>query len=90
MVAIFYQDFGQSEGQTVDFVEVALQEQNTTGLVRNSHTIWQLWSCAKTKQNRLFVIVTGNTLLLTENHLPFICTLIINAVKDFVQDRFNY
>jgi hypothetical protein len=48
-----------------------------------------LGSGAKAVQNGLFVVVTGNAFLLAEHTAPLIGTLIVNAVKAFVQDRFN-
>ena len=90
MIAVFYKHFGQAESQTVDFVEVTLQEQHATRLVRNSHTIGQLRRCAKTIKNGFFVVVARDAFLFTEYAFPFVCALIVNAVENFIQDRLNY
>ena len=90
VIAVFHKHLGQAEGQTIDLVEVTLQEQHATGLVGHGHAVRQFRRRAKTIKNGFFMVIAGNTLLLTEDHLPFVSALIINAVKDFVQDGFNY
>ena len=89
VITVLDKNLGQAEGQTVDLVEVTLEEQNATALVANGHAVGQFRGRAKTIEHGLFMVIAGNTLLLAEDHLPFISALIINAVEDFVQDGLN-
>ncbi|NBT45325.1 MAG: hypothetical protein EBT06_10485 [Gammaproteobacteria bacterium] len=89
MVTVLNQNFGQSECQTIDLVDIALEEQNTTLLVRNRSAVRQLRCRAKAVQDRLFVVVTGDTVFLAENTRPFVFTLVIDSIEAFVEDRLN-
>jgi hypothetical protein len=35
------------------------------------------------------MVVARNTTLFTENLLPFVCALVVDAVERFVEDRFD-
>ena len=67
MVAIFNQHFCQREGEAIHVVDIALQEENTTLLIGHRCSIRQLRCGTKSIKDRFFVVVTGNTFLLTEN-----------------------
>jgi hypothetical protein len=67
MVAVFNQNFGQREGKAIHVVHIALEEEYAALLVRNRSSVWQLRRSAESVQDRLFVVVAGDTVLLTEN-----------------------
>ena len=67
VVAVFNQHFSQRKGQAIHVVNIALQEEHAALLVADRSTVRQLGSRAKTVQNGFFVVVAGNTVLLTEN-----------------------
>ena len=89
VVAVFHEHFGQREGQAIHVVNIALEEEHSTLLVRNRGSVRQLGSGAESIQDGLFVVVAGNPLLLTEHAGPFVGTLIIDSVEAFVEDWFN-
>ena len=90
VIAILNENLGQRKGKTIDLVEVTLQEQHAAGLVADRHAIGEFRRSTKAVKHRLFMVIAGNALLLTEDHLPFVRTLIINTIKNFVQDGLNY
>ena len=67
VVAVFNQHFGQREGQAKHVIHIALQEEHAALLVADRSTVRQLGSRAKTVQDGFFVVVAGDTVLLTEN-----------------------
>ena len=89
VVAVLNQHFRQREGKAIHVVDVALEEEHTTLLVRNRGSVRQLWRRAETVQDGLFVVVAGDTLLLAENPRPLVGTLIIDSVETLVEDWLN-
>ena len=89
VIAILDKHLGKRERQTIDLVQVALVEQNATALIRNRLTVRKLRRRAEAIQNRLFVVRTGDALLLLEDLIPFIDPLVVDAIKRLVEDRLN-
>jgi hypothetical protein len=88
VVTVFHEHFGQGECQAIYLVQVALEEQHTTLLIGHWSAIRELWGGAESIQDWLFVVVTRDTVFLTEHTAPFVSTLIVYTVKTLVQNRF--
>ncbi|NDA21931.1 MAG: hypothetical protein EBZ09_12910 [Betaproteobacteria bacterium] len=58
-------------------------------LIRYGATVREERSQTETVQDRLFVVVTGNAVLLAEHAAPLVGTLIIDSVKTLIEDRLN-
>ncbi len=86
VIAIFDQDFGQSESKSEDFVDVTLNEEHSAGIIRHWSAIRHFRCCIETVENGLFVIRTRGAISLDETPLPLVGSLIVNAIKTFVQD----
>ena len=89
VVAILNKHLGQCKGQAIYCVYIALEEEYTTLLIRYGATVRKERSQTETVQNRLFVVVTGNAVLLAEHAAPLVGTLIIDSVKTLVENRLN-
>ena len=89
VIAIFHEDLGQGESQTVDLVDVALDEEHTTGLVSDRHAVWQFRRSAEAVQNGLFVVVARDALEGLEDLSILVRPLVVDPVELFVQDRFD-
>ena len=89
VIAVFHQHLGQGEGQTVDAVDVALNEQHAARLVGDRHAVRQFRGSPEAVQHRLFMVVPGDALELLEDLRPLVSALIIDAIELFVQDRFD-
>jgi hypothetical protein len=86
VIAVFHQNFGESKRKTVDAIDVTLNEKHSTGLVSYRQTIGELWSSPEPEQDRLFMVRPGNTRTFREAAFPFIGSLIVDAIKNFVKD----
>ena len=89
VVAIFHQHFGQGEGKAIHPVHITLNEEDTTRLVGDRHAVREFRRGAEAVQDGFFVVVTRDAVEGLENGGVFICTLRVDAVELFVQDRFN-
>ena len=90
VIAVLDEDFGEAERQTVDLVEVTLQEEHAAGLVGHGHAVGQFRRRAEPVEHRLFVVVARNALLLAEHHVPLVGALLVNTIEHFVQDGLDY
>ena len=89
VVAVFNQNFGQSEGQAEHVIDVTLEEQHTTLFVRHRSAVRHLWSSTEAVQDGLFVVVAWDAFLFAENARPFIGTLVVDTVEALVQNGFD-
>ena len=89
VIAVFHQHLGQGESQTVDAIDVALDEQHAARLVGDRHAIRQFRRGAEAIEHRLFMVVPGDALELLEDLRPLVSALIIDTIKLFVQNRFD-
>jgi hypothetical protein len=84
VIAVLYQNFGEGERKTVNAIDVTLNEENSTGLISDRQAIGELWSSPESEEDRLFMVRTGDTRTLLEACLPFIGSLIVDTIENFV------
>jgi hypothetical protein len=89
VVSVLSQHLRDAEGETINRVDVSLDEQRTANLVRDGLAIGQFGRGSKPEQHRFFMIGAGSARNLFENLIPLIGALRIHTVKHFVQNRFN-
>ena len=90
VIAVFHQYFGQGICQAIDLIDETGDVQRTALIVRNRSSVGHCGCCVHTVEHYFFVIVTWNTLDLLNKSFPLIITLGVNAIKDFVDNRFDY
>src|SRR5690606_25317671 len=89
MVAIFHQDLRERERETPDQVDVALNEQHSTFLVRDGVSVRDLRGGTEAEEHRFLVIRTRRTVPLLENAFPFVGALVVDSVEHLVEDRLD-
>jgi len=87
MIAVLYQDFRQGEGETVYAIDVTLNEEYSTGLVRDREAIRQLRRSTESIEDRLFMVRPSDARTFVETSLPFVSTLVVDPIENFVKDR---
>ena len=89
VVAVFHENFGQRERQTVDIVGVTLDEQLTACVISDRVRIRHERSGRHTVQHRLFMVGASDTIAFRENLLVLVGPLVVDAVEGLVEDRLD-
>ena len=90
VLAIFHKDLRQCKTDTINLVGVTLVEQLTTLVVGHFRAVRHNRGRLHTVEHRLFVVGTGDTRSFREDFLVLVFALVINAIRDFVEDGFYH
>ena len=78
------------ENVLINLIDKTSDVQRSALVVANWSAIRHCRSCVHTEEHYFFMVVTWNTLDLFYKTFPLIIALFINAIKDFVDNRFDY
>ena len=90
VIAVFHQNLGQGVSQAIDLVDKTGDVQRTALVIRDGGSVRHSRGRVHTEEHYLFVVVTGDTLDLLDKAFPLVVALLINTIKDFVDNRFDY
>jgi len=78
-----------AKAKTIDCIHIALEEEYATLLIGDWAAVRKQRCQAETIEHWLFMVVTGNAVLLAEHTAPLVGTLIINAIEALVKNWLN-
>ena len=90
MVAVFHQHFGHGVCQTIDLIDETCNVQCTALIVAHWSAVRHCRGCVHTIEHYLFMVVSWDTLDLLYKSFPLVIALLVNTIKDFVDNRFDY